>query len=242
MVDKHAERIDKNLKIQAEKLNFKDLEFPIKVIDIKKFERQNNISVNVIEYVDKRFSILKNVDDKKDIHVNLLLKSDKEKYHYTLIKSMSRLFSKEVSKHNDKKYFCDRCLNFFGSEDTLKEHIRLCKNVNEPGIPTMSIKGEDDHLYFKNNNREMKVPFVLYADFESSLINLNNSIGDSTQQYQKHKSNSYCILVKGFDENIYKTKIVKYRAKDDQEDIGLRFVNDVENIVREIYNIESNKK
>ena len=33
--------------------------------------------------------------------------------HYCLVKNVSRLLSSQVSKHKEKSYFCDRCLNPF---------------------------------------------------------------------------------------------------------------------------------
>ena len=50
-VDKNEERIAKELRIQAEKLNWSDIEFPVKLNDIDTFERHNiGISVNVFGY------------------------------------------------------------------------------------------------------------------------------------------------------------------------------------------------
>jgi len=54
-VKDHPERITRQLEKQAETLNFDGISFPMKLKDIKKFERQNpQISVNVLGYEDKK--------------------------------------------------------------------------------------------------------------------------------------------------------------------------------------------
>jgi len=49
--------------------------------------------------------------NKKEKHVNLLYVQDPRDDkvgHFALIKNLSRLVSSQLSKHNGKKYFCDR--------------------------------------------------------------------------------------------------------------------------------------
>jgi len=93
-------------------LNLKDIEFPMTLTQIKKFECQNNISINVycIEK-QKELSILpiRLTEKKMDKHVNLLyMQNDDDVGHFAWIKNLSRLVSSQLSKHNGKKYFCDR--------------------------------------------------------------------------------------------------------------------------------------
>jgi len=50
-VEKNPDRITKDLRKQAENMNWKDIEFPVTLKDIDKFEKQNpDISVNVFGY------------------------------------------------------------------------------------------------------------------------------------------------------------------------------------------------
>jgi len=79
---------------------------------IKKFENLNDISINVycIEK-QKEFSILPIwlTEKKMNKHVNLLyVQNDDDVGHFVWIKNLSRLVSSQLSKHNGKKYFCDR--------------------------------------------------------------------------------------------------------------------------------------
>ena len=45
-----------------------------------------------------------------------------------------------------------------------------------------------------------------------------------TNQYQKHKASSYCYLIKCFNDNIFKPKLVQYTAKSLEEGIPQMFV------------------
>ena len=51
----HPEIITKKLRAQAEELDWSDIEFPVAVDEnvIRKFERNNNVSVNIFGYDDK---------------------------------------------------------------------------------------------------------------------------------------------------------------------------------------------
>ena len=46
----HAVRIHKDDKQMIEKLNFKDIEFPVTIKQINKIEKQNSININVFGY------------------------------------------------------------------------------------------------------------------------------------------------------------------------------------------------
>jgi len=79
---------------------------------IKKFENQNNISINVYCIEKKKeFLILpiRLTKKKMEKHVNLLyVQNDDDVGHFAWIKNLSHLVSSQLSKHNGKKYFCDR--------------------------------------------------------------------------------------------------------------------------------------
>ena len=77
-------------------LNFGDIEFPVALKDIRKFERlNNNISINVYDIKKNRFAPLQLSDEKKEKHVNLLYMQDNEGNvgYFMLIKNLSRLIS-----------------------------------------------------------------------------------------------------------------------------------------------------
>ncbi|XP_065639665.1 uncharacterized protein LOC136072388 [Hydra vulgaris] len=71
-------------------------------------------------------------------------------------------------------------------------------------------------IEFKNYNKSMRVPFVVYADFESFIKPINtcspNPNESYTKQYQKHTPSSFCYYNKCFDEKIYQSKLVTFTA------------------------------
>ena len=233
-VDKDPKRVTKILKMQAEKLNWKGIEFPTKVKDIHKFEKQNNINVNVFSYDDetKKVYTLRLSKTNNEVCVNLFLYDE----HYSVVKDMSRLISSQLSKNEHKKYICIHCLNAFGSEKTLQTHLEYCQNHDHQHhvYPEPS---KNDVVYFKQYHKLHKIPFVVYADFESFIEPIDNKIGKGTVQYQKHTPSGFCYTIKCMDEKIYEGKTMLYTMKEEGEDIGKKFVSSLEEDLKEVYKI-----
>ena len=53
--------------------------------------------------------------NENNLRINMLLITEKENNHYTLIKDESRLLSSSISKDGHKMFFCLRCFNHFTS-------------------------------------------------------------------------------------------------------------------------------
>jgi len=103
-VEKHTERV-LNYEPYLEDLNTNGISMPMRLQQIPKFEKQNDLTINV--YMTDRTG-----DDIYPVYIskkrgndpiNLLLLSDGEKSHYTLIKNFDRLLGKG-SLH--QKVFC----------------------------------------------------------------------------------------------------------------------------------------
>ena len=167
--------------------------------------------------------------------VNLLLISDGEKQHYCLIKSLSRLLSSQVSGHKESKYFCLNCLNHFPNEEKLKIHEEYCLKNHAIKIE-MPEKGS--FISFIHHNRSIKVPFVVYADFEAFTEEIStcepNEKKSFTKKYQRHRPSGFCYKIVCFDEK-YNPKPVLFRAKSGEEDIGAIFVEMLEEDIKRIY-------
>ena len=100
----------------------KGLEFLVSIKKIDKFEKNNpDIAVNelfsnkIYIYTVRRSE--RNVKCKKQ--VNLLMKVDGEKRHYTAIKGISRLLSNLNGKTRRAYHFCVNCLNGFWAGSAL---------------------------------------------------------------------------------------------------------------------------
>ena len=232
-VEKNSERITKELKDQSERLDWSGLKFPVDLKQIIIFEKLNpQISINVFGFEGDVYPL--RLSKSERTQVNLLLISDGEKQHYCLIKSLSRLLSSQMSKHGHTNAFCLNCLNHFPNEEKLKIHEDYCLK-NQAIRIEMPEKGS--FISFIHHNRSIKVPFVVYADFEAFTeeipISEQNETFSFTQKFQKHKPSGCCFKIVCFDER-FKSKLVVYRAKDDNEDVSQKFVEMLEEEIKRI--------
>ena len=219
--DNLSEIIDKKLKEKENTLNMEGIEYPVRLNDIDKFEKQNpNISITVFGYEEKSVYPLRNSNNTNREHnIILILIKEEGVNHYCLVKNPSRLLSSQVSKHKDKHHFCKRCLNPFNSQKALDKHEEYCGNheavkINMPEKGTM--------LKFKNYHRGEKVPFVIYADFESCIKSIHtcdlNPESSYTKQYQKHEPICFYYYIKCFDSKVYlPIKERSYTGKDAEQ-------------------------
>lgn len=239
----HAERVTKVLREQAKKLYWDGLKFPLSVKDIHRFEILNpDLAVNVYIY-ERGLKPLRvsNVESNKS-RIHLLLLWDGEKQHYCLIKDLSRLVSRKVSKTKNKKFICERCLNYFTTQKVLDTHSELCRDhetVRE------KLPKDQTFLSFRNHHKKMDMPFVIYADFESIIKPLHtvqpNPKKCYTEKKQKHIPVSFCYFVKcSFDDR--HSKLVEYTAKSEDEDVAQIFVDMLEEEVKAIYKNHPKKK
>ena len=92
---------------------------------------------------------------------------------------------------------------------------------------------------FKNHNQMIKVPFIIYADFESIVkpINSHHQRGDKsfTNQYQKHVPCGFSYHIVCFDETIWSQDPVVYKAESEEEDVRQIFVEMLERDIRRIH-------
>ena len=215
---RNGERIDKILKYKEDTLNMEGINYPVRLQDINKFETLNsNISITVFGYNEKdkvyplRVSPYKNRVNK----INLMLIEGEENSHYCLIQNLSRLISSQVSKHHRQCFLCDNCLNPFKSKESLDKHREYCDN-NECVKINMPEKGSI--LKFKNFCNSERMPFVIYADTECLLKDIQNCDPDPeksyTKKYQKHEPISFSHYVKCFDDEVCKPKLRSYTGAD----------------------------
>ena len=87
-----------------------------------------------------------------------------KKQHYCLINSLSRLVSNKLTKHHGSLNICRRCLNLFPNSQKLKIHKEYCSNNETVKI---EMPKEGSCVSFVHHNRSVRVPFVVYVDFEA---------------------------------------------------------------------------
>ena len=232
------ERIDKELIKQSKELNWEGIEFPFKLSQIAKFEKNNpDISIAVFCFENKKPIPLNQIkNDGRKHHIDLLLVSDQVTSHYCLIKNFSRLMNSSKSKDEHKKYYCRNCMLGYRSKEALSKHWPYCK---EHGCVRVELPKKDTFLKFSHPERKMRVPFVIYADFESYIKPICTCDPDEkksfTKKYQKHTPSSFCYYIKCFDENVYEGKLVTYTAESETDDVAGKFVESIGKDVIDIY-------
>ncbi|XP_070170883.1 uncharacterized protein [Polyergus mexicanus] len=177
-------------------LNLKGVKFPMSLNKITRFERINDISINVYTVRSKkegkggcRVVPLRLTDDKKDRHVNLLYFNDTTRRddatHFAWIKNLSRLVGSQLSGRRHKSHICDRCMHYFRTSDKLSAHSVDCGRMNECAIvlPTK----DDKWLEFRNYSRKERLPFVVYADLECVLKKKEERRTSNTSIVQHHE-------------------------------------------------------
>ncbi|XP_012062901.1 PREDICTED: uncharacterized protein LOC105626206 [Atta cephalotes] len=117
------------------------------------------VSINVYGIENKQVLPLRLIDDKKEKHVNLLYLQDSHNDnfgHFACTKNLSRLVSSQITRKKNKKFFCDRCLHYFGSCEKLQLHEVDCQKINDCAI---RLPSEDDKwLEFGNHCNKERVP------------------------------------------------------------------------------------
>ena len=105
-VGNNPERVSKLRRYDGD-FDWSDIEFPVSFKDINKFERNNEIGVNILAVENKKTYICRKGRDYNRI-VNLMLIADVEnpiKKHYVAVKSLSRLLSKQTVSIRKHKTF-----------------------------------------------------------------------------------------------------------------------------------------
>ena len=127
-------------------------------------------------------------------------------------------------------------MNPFTSKESLKNHEEYC-GKNE-AVKT-ELPEPETKIELKNFNRSLKVPFIVYADFECLFTPIQTCMPNPkksyTKEYQRHEPISFCYIIKCFDEDVFPQKIVEYTAKSEEKDVAQKFVNSLEKGIKNIH-------
>ena len=132
--------------------------------------------------------------------INLLMVCEDCIWHYTAIKSLSRLLSSKNSNTKRKQHFCINCLQDFMQESSRDQHQVYCKD-NESVRVEMPKQGST--VEFKDGQNQFRVPFIMYADFELILEPLGpvelgspNPNQPYTNEINQHTPSGWCVYSK----------------------------------------------
>ncbi len=216
-------------------LNMDGMEYPVSVKEgTRKFEAQNDISVNVFAVNGKNLIIPARItENKKEKHVNLLYLSNSTNSHYVLIKDMSRLLAQQINKRQNAKFICDYCLHGCTTAKILEKHQERCKEHRaqltkypEPGSTLQFTKYEYQH----------PVDFYVVADMETIQEKITTVTPDpeksSTTKIANNIPCSASYLIVSTDKNFYHApRIFK------GENCVTEFLDSLQQDVREIKKI-----
>ena len=216
-IDNHLERISK-IKPFIDQYNWKDIDFPAMGKDLKKFESNNEIALNVlyVPHNTKKINIAYKSKHNltREKQVILLMISNGEKWHYLTVKNLSGLLRGIISNHNTD-FYCLNCFCAYSTKNKLEKHKKICENHDycHVEMPTK------DYDIIKYNHREksIKMPFTIYADLECLLEKIDTCENDPnkshTTKINKHIPSGYSLFKHcSFDES--KNKLNYYRGDD----------------------------
>ena len=153
--------------------------------------------------------------------------------HYCLITHLNR-FLFHQTKNVDQRFYCCHCLHGFATAHSLAEHKPYCQ-AHGPQRIKMPIDN-DKWLTFKNYGKQLKLGFVIYADFECILSKVNacdpNPEKSLTTPMEKHSPCGYSYKVVCTNPTYSKPAVV-YRG----EDAVLHFIKSLHKEEHEILKI-----
>ena len=87
--------------------------------------------------------------------------------------------------------------NHFSTPEKINEHIEVCK---EKSACKTEVPKPSETISFKNIKKSMRVPVVIYADFEAVTEKIDSTAPNPeksfTEKYQIHTPSGFCYYVK----------------------------------------------
>ena len=169
-IDRTPQRISK-IKPFIENYNWKDIDFPSTRKDWNKFElNNNNIALNIlyVPFNTKKIEITykSKYNLTREEQIILLMKSNGEKWHYLVVKSLSGLFTGVTSNHKED-FYCLNCFHSYRTKNKLDGHKNVCENHEYCHIEMPN--KDNNKIKYNQGKKSIKLPFIIYADLEYLL-------------------------------------------------------------------------
>ena len=142
----------------------KDFLFPLEINKhkIKKIEDILKVNISILTSDEKNNTIPMFASENIYKHdLNLFNYQN----HICYIEDLNKYLFRN-NKHNNKSYFCPRCLNSFISEENLSKHKYLCLEYSKKS-EKLILPNENSILKFEKINQMTKTPFTIYYDIEA---------------------------------------------------------------------------
>ena len=229
-----------DLKKYEHSLNTEGINFPMNLKHISQFEKLNPTipGINVFSVNDnKKIYPLRMAEKDCQNTIDLFFYEEDGVSHYSLIKNFTGLVKTQItSSKNGTVFICKKCFTHYTKYELLQKHILYCSN-NE----TVSVRmpTRNTMLCFKNYQKQLPIPFVLYADFECFTKSMNtccpNPEYSYNYNYQKHEPSGFCFYIKGIDPDVTFEPILYTKTKS-TDDIAAIFVSKLAKVTNKIYN------
>ena len=211
-IDRDHRRVSKLRRYEYE-FDWSGMSFSVSTKNITKFEVRNKIGVNVLALNGRTPYICRKGGD-YDRVVNLMIIENGDKKHYVAIKSLERLLSMQNSKHKEHQHFCNNCLQGFKYAASRDDHYTYCRSNESVRI---EMPTRNPIVEYSNGQHQFKLPFIMYADFESILEPIQGVSNDpnqsSTRGVNTHKPSGWCLHSKFAYGNV-KKPAKQYRGPD----------------------------
>ena len=140
---------------------------PMAVTDIDKFEKMNDLIINVYGCSEDGSEIYpRRISKKRGKAINLLMLENGEAYHYVLRKNLNGLLSKGRSGTHQKD-LCPYCCHGFDKRYTndkeIEEHMAECFNYKGTKVKMPDVG--DNTLDYTQYYQQQVSPYCIYADF-----------------------------------------------------------------------------
>ena len=147
----------------------------------------------------------------REKQVILLMITDGEIWHYTVVTRLSGLL-RGVTGNNNGDFYCLNCFHAYRTENKLETHKNICENHD---YCHLEMPNEDSKIKYNQGEKSIKSPFIIYADLECLLEKIstcyNNLEESSTTEINKHTPSGYSLFTYcSFDKT--KNKLDYYRG------------------------------
>ena len=187
----NKDRVSDRVKEEALKYDWSGITFPTPLNQLDRFEKQNEVAVSVYGLEEELYP-LRVSKLKSEKHVMLLLIEEDGNRHYVIMQDLSPFINK---KHKERTYPCRYCLHSFYRKELCESHEPNC-SVHTP----IRMNLDATHVEFKQHCNQVKHPFVIYADFESTLQTISAAQPNPEKSYnmnlQQHVPNSFAVYTK----------------------------------------------
>ena len=191
---KNGDRITVLNKVE-DKYNWEGGNFPASFDDIATFETNNKMCVNIFGHCEEKNEInpkrLGHIPYIKNGNINLLLiKDEHDNGHYLYIKKLESLLHTNTASNYKNRSYCPICRKVIGVDEIFEDHM-MQKHYNCHNNCNLELPTEGATMKFKSYKNMLERPFIVYCDFECSLI--PTVMSDKIAKHEPNSAAAYFV-------------------------------------------------